>query len=83
MGNGREIRDIALALARLNHAIKSAGLDPVAGILISEADWDRLYYMPKSNDYISSHDPAAICEGARPTFTIAGVRFEVDRRSPP
>lgn len=79
----REIRDIALALARLNQAMKSAGLDPVAAILISEADWDRFYYMPKSNDYMTSHDPLAICEGLRPAFTIAGVRFEVDRRSPP
>lgn len=70
MGNGREIRDIALALARLNQALKAAGLGPAACIGLPVDDLRALEVLPKSLDYMT------VEERNKPgPIKIAGVGF--------
>lgn len=72
----RFIRDIALALARLNTAMKAAGLEPVVGLVVTEAAFRSIEGMPKASDYMVRMDPAHVYP-----VKIAGVRIEPDMRS--
>lgn len=70
MGNGREIRDIALAIARLNHALKGAGLNPAGCIGVTREDLRILAVLPKFADYVQTPDEPGFIK-------IAGVSFIV------
>lgn len=75
-GNGR-IRDIALALARLNQALKSAGLGPVTAVGLLPDDLERLRWLPSADGYVIVRaDPGS----APDRMTIIGIPFvEHDR----
>lgn len=68
--DGREIRDIALSIARLNVALKSAGIGPAVCIGLPRAELHVLSFLPKFDDYVSNSP----IEDAKPV-KIAGVGF--------
>lgn len=68
MGNGREIRDIALALARLNQSLKAAGLNPAGCVGLTREDLRILAVLPKFGDYVQLPDEPGFIK-------IAGVSF--------
>lgn len=72
----RYIRDIALALARLNSAMKSAGLEPVVVVVVTERAFRSIEGMPKAADYMTRVDPRMVYP-----VKIAGVRIEPDMRT--
>lgn len=66
------IRDIALALARLNQALKSAGIGPVTAVGLLPDDLERLRWLPVADGYVIFRaDPGA----APDTMTIIGIPF--------
>lgn len=79
MREGR-IRDIALALARLNQALKSAGLGPVTAVGLLPDDLEHLRWLPVVDGY--REDPVSAAD----RMTIIGIPFvahERPREAPP